>query len=347
MQPNPAPWAVIGAGPAGIASVGLLLDAGIAASDILWLDPEFQVGDFGQCWNEVHSNTSVRLFLEFLTDIQAFRYAERPQPFSLDQLPVDGFCALQHAAEPLQWITDHLRQRVRAKKTWVKELQVNNGCWQLTTHSETWLADKVILATGAEAKILTDNRAKTIPLATALKPSQLATTIDAQDCVAVFGSSHSAMIIIRNCLEAGAKHVINFYLSPIRYALPMDGYTLYDNSGLKGTTAQWTRENISKNLHPHVERYVSNEHEIRQHLPRCNKAVYAIGFKQRAPHLANIDLTRYDTSNGIIAPGLFGSGIGFPRQITDPNGNRELNVGLWKFMNDLRLMLPIWQRYGL
>lgn len=31
-------WAVIGAGPAGIATVGLLLDNNVDAKDILWID---------------------------------------------------------------------------------------------------------------------------------------------------------------------------------------------------------------------------------------------------------------------------------------------------------------------
>ena len=50
-------WGVIGAGPAGIATVGKLLDKGIPAHDILWVDPYFQVGDFGRLWSQVSSNT--------------------------------------------------------------------------------------------------------------------------------------------------------------------------------------------------------------------------------------------------------------------------------------------------
>jgi cation diffusion facilitator CzcD-associated flavoprotein CzcO len=341
------PWAVIGAGPAGIATIGLLLDSGVNRHDIIWVDPAFKVGDFGQHWGEVNSNTSVKLFLQFLTDINAFNYAQRAKPFALEELPADGFCQLQQVTEPLQWVTDQLREQVSNQQAHVKQLQVNKGSWQLSTDSAPIAAEKVILATGAAPKSFNHDQAVEIPLATALKPTELSDNVTTDDCVAVFGSSHSAMIIIRNLLEAGVKQVINFYLSPVCYALPMNGYTLYDNSGLKGSTAQWTREHISKHLHPQVERYLSNEENMTKQLPRCSKAVYAIGFKQRAPHIDNLDLTRYDTSNGIIAPGLFGSGIGFPRKITDPNGNQELNVGLWKFMNDLQLMLPIWQRYGL
>jgi hypothetical protein len=98
-------WSVIGAGPAGIASVGLLLDAGVAPHSILWVDPEFKVGDFGTKWCEVSSNTTVKLFKEFLFDIKSFDYQKRNCAFNIDKLPAHGFCQLKHVAEPLQYIT--------------------------------------------------------------------------------------------------------------------------------------------------------------------------------------------------------------------------------------------------
>lgn len=340
-------WCIVGAGPAGIASVGLLLDAGITASDILWIDPKFQVGDFGAFWGEVSSNTTVKLFLGFLTDIKSFNYSNRPHPFELDSLPLQGFTQLKKVAEPLQWVTDHLRQTVSSVQGLVEKQDVKDGYWNLTIQGELYLCEKVILATGSDARSLKQNNICEVSLSEALSPNKLQNSIDPDDCVAVYGSSHSAMIIIRNLLEAGAKKVINFYLSPVRYAVRMENYTLYDNTGLKGETAKWTRENISKRVHPHVERYVSDAKHIEQYLPTCNKAVYAIGFNQRTPEIENFNPKVYDTSCGIIAPGLFGTGIAFPKKVTDPNGNQELNVGLWKFMNDIKTMLPIWINYGL
>ena len=38
-------WTVIGAGPAGIAAVGRLLDHGIVGEQIAWIDPEFDIAD--------------------------------------------------------------------------------------------------------------------------------------------------------------------------------------------------------------------------------------------------------------------------------------------------------------
>lgn len=340
-------WAIIGAGPAGIAAVGCLLDAGVDAKKIVWLDPAFKVGDFGQHWGNVSSNTTVEKFSAFLSGFKAFNYSSQQQAFELDKKDPNGFSELKQVATPLQWITDNLRKQIDNNTCRVERLSVQDGNWQLQTSNKMYQAEKVILATGAEPLSLHYDGIEEIPLVTALDPEKLAAARSSDDTIAVFGSSHSAMIIIHSLLELGVKKVINFYREPIRYAVPMDGWILYDNTGLKGETARWVHAHISKNCHPQVERYLSTDKTIADYLPQCNKAVYAIGFKQRVPQVEHIELSQYDTNHGIIAPGLFGTGIGFPKLVTDPHGRQELNVGLYKFMNDLRSMVPIWLKYDL
>ncbi|WP_162902151.1 SidA/IucD/PvdA family monooxygenase, partial [Facilibium subflavum] len=294
-------------------------------------------------------NTKVKLFLDFLHGVSSFDYQNRPKSFVIDTLDQHGFSKLQYVADALQWVTDHLCQKVFSIKTSVNELYVNQGAWHLQTAQDTFAVEKVILATGATPKSLDleYTNPKCIHLEAALKPDQLAKVIQEDDTVAVFGSSHSAMIIIKNLLDAGAKKVMNFFTSPLRYAVDMGDWVLYDNTGLKGQTALWARQNISKSLHPKVERYLCHPEIIDAHFPSCSKVVYAIGFKPRVPKIQSINPAGYDKTSGIIAPGLFGTGIAFPRLVTDPNGNQEMNIGLFKFMTDIQKVLPIWMRYGL
>lgn len=339
-------WAIIGAGPTGLASAGLLIEAGINPADILIIDPEFKVGDFGQLWGEVYSNTSVKLFLEFLYDNKGFDFAKRPTPFALESLAKDGFCQLSQMAEPLQWVSDYLRTVVHSVEAYAKSLSLHQGCWNIETTQGTHYAHKVIMAVGSDPKTLHYEGIEEISLEVALKPSLLPNAVNPEDCVAVFGSSHSSMIIMKNLLDAGVNQVINFYLTPHRYAVKMDGWILYDNTGLKASTAEWVREHIVKHPDPRIKRYISNEEMIAQHMGQCNKAVYPVGFKTRSLPVGNIDTTCYDKSNGIIAPGLFGAGIAYPRTVTDPFGHQELNVGLFKFMRDIRAALPLWMQYG-
>ena len=105
-------WTVIGAGPAGIAAVGKLLDHGIAGKDIAWIDPAFAAGDIGAKWRSVSSNTQVGFFLSYLNGSNAFRFSAAP-PMPLTEIDPEETCALALVADPLRWITEHLRERVK------------------------------------------------------------------------------------------------------------------------------------------------------------------------------------------------------------------------------------------
>jgi len=208
-------WAVVGAGPGGITAVGLLLDSGVPSDKILWIDPHFQVGDFGQWWGEVNSNTRVALFQNYLNGVSHFDYKKRTQAFALDSMDPNGFTLLKAVTDPLLWVTARLREKVESINAQVKSMTVEKGCWQLHTENRLFRAEKVILAIGSEAKSLDFPSIEKIDLVTALTPSQLKNKCDQDDVVAVFGSSHSAMIIIRNLVEAGVKKIVNFYLKGI------------------------------------------------------------------------------------------------------------------------------------
>jgi cation diffusion facilitator CzcD-associated flavoprotein CzcO len=87
-------WAVIGAGPAGIAAVGKLLDTGIDQKSILWIDPNFTVGDFGTLWRNVPGNTKVKTFIDFLNASPAFAYSSIADRFELSKLDPEQSCKL-------------------------------------------------------------------------------------------------------------------------------------------------------------------------------------------------------------------------------------------------------------
>src|SRR5579872_5176753 len=93
-------WAIIGAGPAGIATIGQLLDAGVAPEEIIWIDPHFAVGDFGLLWRNVPSNTKVSLFIKFLQACQSFEYQKGPEDFALHKTDLHKTCQLGLMADP-------------------------------------------------------------------------------------------------------------------------------------------------------------------------------------------------------------------------------------------------------
>ncbi|HUB56132.1 MAG TPA: pyridine nucleotide-disulfide oxidoreductase [Mycobacterium sp.] len=339
-------WTVIGAGPAGIAAVGRLLDHGIAPEEIAWVDPAFAAGDLGAKWRSVSSNTQAGLFLSYLHGSAAFRFGAAP-PMPLQEVDPDETCALALVADPLVWITAHLRERVKAFQTTATALFLERRRWRIETPLQQLTSKNVILAVGAVPKKLSYPRLTEIPVEVALDPEKLALEPLANATVAVFGSSHSSMIVLPNLLRHPVKKVVNFYRSPLTYAVYLDDWILFDDSGLKGRAADWARENIDGLYPDRLERCWVSSTDFEESLAACDRVVYTVGFERRAlPETKQWGQLDYNPNNGILAPGLFGLGIAFPERATDRYGYVEYRVGLKKFMDHLDAVLPLWLRYS-
>jgi cation diffusion facilitator CzcD-associated flavoprotein CzcO len=339
-------WTVIGAGPAGIAAVGRLLDHGIPDDGIAWIDPHFVAGDLGQKWRSVSSNTIAGTFLDYLNGSPAFRFSEAP-PLPLQEIDSTETCALALVADPLLWITEHLRERVNTVQTTANSLHLHNRQWRIETQGHDIYAENVILAVGAVPMKLEYPNLAEIPVEVALDPEKLAEQPLDGATVAVFGSSHSSMIVLPNLLRQPVEKVINFYRSPLKYAVYLDDWILFDDTGLKGRAAEWARENIDGVYPERLERCWVSSPEFSGKLEACDRVVYTVGFQRRklpeTPQWGQLD---YNQQNGIIAPGLFGLGIAFPEYAEDPYGYGQYRVGLKKFMDYLNSVLPLWMHYG-
>ncbi|KAN0036645.1 hypothetical protein ACTFIV_001949 [Dictyostelium citrinum] len=371
-------WAVVGGGACGIAVIGKLLDNGINIEDLLWIDPEFKAGDIGKKWRTVSSNTTVGLFTKFLNNCKSFDYENCPIDFNLNHLIPADTCKLSEIADPLQWVTNKLivDKKVPIIKGLVNEISKinNNNNWLISIksnddndcggHKKTIniISENVVLTIGAEPltlPITNEIKQQLITVEQVVNPEELKKVCKKDDVVAVYGSSHTAIIALYNIVDIGSK-IINFYRSPLKYAVYYDDWILYDNTGLKGYSAEWAKEHLENKPSNLIERIQvdnknapCNKELIQDKLSTCTKVVYAIGFERRDS--INIKLNEnhqdwinssklnYNESNGIISnDGLFGIGIAFPQFKPDRVGNLEYNVGLWKFMVYLDQVLPIW-----
>jgi cation diffusion facilitator CzcD-associated flavoprotein CzcO len=339
-------WTVIGAGPAGTAAVGKLLDQGVAPEKIAWIDPAFAGGDLGGKWRSVSSNTQVGLFLSYLNDSAAFRFSSAPR-MPLQEVDPQETCALALIAEPLVWIIEHLRERVQVFQTTATALSLERRQWKIETPQHELASKNVILAVGAVPKKLSYPHLDEIPLEVALDPEKLAQQPLENATVAVFGSSHSTMIALPDLLRHPVERVINFYRSPLRYAVYLDDWILFDDTGLKGQAAAWARENID-GVHPErLERCWIGSPDFAEKVAACDRVIYTVGFERRTlPETKQWGQLDYNPVNGILAPGLFGLGVAFPEFATDPYGYGQYRVGLKKFMDHLNAVLPLWLRYA-
>jgi hypothetical protein len=250
---------------------------------------------------------------------------------------------------------------------------------------------RLVLCTGASpisspSSIPSSSNLTTIPLDTALKPSLLAQTIDPSSptTIAVVGASHSAILVLMNLynLASSSSHPnlrIKWFTrhKELRYAKEMDGWILYDNTGLKGDVAQWARDNledgvfetspvskVADKLWTPTAEPGREEGVYAAEMPGCTHLVQAIGYRRDPlPNLSSVaepgavpeplkiqpdSLTgRFfaDGSRGgqgCYVPGLFGAGIAFPERVTDPAGHVECAVGMWKFMKFCNRVVPEW-----
>ncbi len=152
----------------------------------------------------------------------------------------------------------------------------------------------------------------------------------------------------------------------LRYAEERDGWIYRDNTGLKGDVSVWAKEHLEEDVLPSsdVSNYLEKisttrekeESDYKKHLTNCTHVIQAIGFaKNEVPMLMRgvkklslefDPLTggfRDTEGEGQKVQGLYGAGIAWPNRVTDPEGNVEYAVGLAKFMNFLKKVVPDWK----
>lgn len=337
-------WSVIGAGPAGIVVVGLLLDLGVAPHDIVWIDPEFNVGRLGQYYATVPGNTKTSLYIDFIRACKTFQSCA---PHALDELEryeLSTEYPLSIVVKPLQEITNCMRKKVGAHKTMLTGLEYIHDAWHIECADGFECdSDRVVLATGAHPQSLHYTQSPEVPLDLALNQQALALEVTADDTVAVVGSAHSAVLVLKFLSELPVGRIINFYKKPLVYTTDMGGWLLYSHSGLKGVAAEWAKNVLEKNPPCNLVRVFNSERARTAWLPICTKIIYAAGYERNPIPGCTQDMP-YDTHTGVIAPGLFGIGIAFPEVIIDQAGNEEHKIGLNSFMQHALEMLPEWMR---
>lgn len=188
-------------------------------------------------------------------------------------------------------------------------------------------------------------------------PSRLPS--DKRSTVGIIGNSHSGILACMNFHSVATEgkrdvKVINFQRREILFAEYRENGIVWDNSGLKGRTADWARENMvdddSGNDGSVIEQVRldkeerSEEQVYKERLPECTHLVYAIGYEQSPLPALTINGKRCETdisfdmhTSGFTLPdgkkvqGLYGTGIAFPEETADPEGHVEAAVGLAKF----------------
>ncbi|OKL56782.1 hypothetical protein UA08_07813 [Talaromyces atroroseus] len=308
---------VVGAGPAGVAVLGNLLELGL--NKIAWIDPTFDGGRVNSKYREVPSNTKVSFFRSYATSVQPFRNivqsTRTPNAFSvMNKLDQDDTCSLHYAADMCKDLTagllkmkqvSHYRGEVTSanfedhNSTWTVRIRLADSP---TSNTEVF-APRLILCTGSAPiatpaqPVVADNAIEQLDLDTVLKPSILHEALPKNEpvTVAVIGASHSAILAIMNLVDLARTSHPNLRLKwftrhPLRYAEFMDGWILRDNTGLKGQAAEFAREQLEDSRLPvseagqFIEKVDTSKGKetaaYASHFPNCTHILYAVGYKR-------------------------------------------------------------------
>ncbi|KAI9367362.1 pyridine nucleotide-disulfide oxidoreductase-domain-containing protein [Aspergillus egyptiacus] len=313
---------VVGAGPAGLAVVGNLLEKELGK--IVWVDPYFQGGRVNRKYREVPSNTKVALFQAFATAVQPFRAVINstriPNAFTtMAKLDQDKTCHLHHAADVVRALIDGIvkMDQVYACRGSVTAADLDRTCsWTVRIqglHSQAEVevkTSRLILCTGSsptQAPVpIREDSIQRLHLDIALKPSELAATVPRGSActVAVVGASHSAILALLNLVDlARTSHphlrIKWFTRHPLRYAEYKDGWVLRDNTGLKGRAADFARQQLEDSALRSSEagQFITKidcaggpekeAAQYRRHLTGCSYFVQAIGYtRDQLPELS-------------------------------------------------------------
>lgn len=270
---------VVGAGPAGIVSVGNLLEKQVG--NILWVDETFEGGRINQYYREVPSNTKTKLFLEFAESVAPFRNivsagSSKDLLQDIRKLDQEKGCQLSHAADICLMLTSGLKNTpgVTAQPGRVTSatLDERSQTWNVnlttptqsssSTPLEPIRTKRLILCTGSTPLDpplpYEPPGLKHINLDDALSPTTLRTFLTplsssrTPTTIAVIGASHSAILVLMNLshIISSSPHLnLNvkwFTRHPLRYAeYDSSGHvSARDNTGLKGQAAVWAKENL-------------------------------------------------------------------------------------------------------
>jgi hypothetical protein len=330
-QPNCYSWAVIGAGVAGITALAHLLECGIAPETIAWIDPEFNIGRMGKYYRDVPGNVQTSRLLMYVHGCPFLKDIDSPSLKALYTYNMDEFQLLRVITEPLTDFTAYLRAQVHSFQDTIPALDHNGDYWVLHGTDGDLNAKKVILAIGAYPKSLNYDIPE-IPLDDALNKEKLATYVNCDDCVAVFGGMHSAILILKYLAEhCSTKEIINFYIDPYFYGAP----------GLEGDTAAWAQNVLEKNPPSNLSRVLSTPENRKAILPRCTKAIYAIGYIPNPILVNGSSELLFDENNGIIGQDLYGIGIAFP-PTGIINGQKIARNGLMTYLAYAKKLVPQW-----
>lgn len=389
-------WAVIGAGPCGIGVVARLCDLG---HKVTWVDPHFAVGRMGAYYRQVPANTlngdllyAAKLCKSFqFEESQALRRQRQEERKVMEDLPSDQCFELGYLVDSLEDFTTALFLKVDKVQGYARRLTRSlsqTSIWTIETMDSSSIikteVDAIITVSGSspcsiagfpvvsgdqpavshqlpQRSVHVHSLDLMVDPATAQAVSQ---SCGQDDHWLVIGASHSGMLVVKNLVESGCKHVISMTRSPLRFMhVTPTGCKKYQGIGLKGPVGDWTQAMLALNDadRPFQQVWYDNQQTWEEQLEKLNvnHVIPAVGFEKDMSFeviidgqkmvqsdfdnydkwIGNIDFTIDPITAQRVPVGLYGGGIAFPQNYRDEDGAVEPWVGFKRSIEQTDEML--------
>jgi hypothetical protein len=343
---TPNSFLVIGSGPCGTLTVGTILKY-FPRVAITWVSktPFSQLGNFGR-YMDVPGNTPVSVITKTLRAVPAMNFesaqGNRPSP-TLSTWPEDKTCPLGLAIDAYNDASSHLQAlpNVETIEATVDDISPCSSspssliasCSSPSSPSPfTVSSSNVFLASGLVPSPPPPTPAHVIPFYTAMSPSSLSSYIKkfSSTCTEFYvtGSSHSGMLAVQNLCKAGVppSRIKVIHRSPLRYAEAMPGgWTKFDGSGLKGTVAEWCKNDLPPEI-----TFLQTSPDVFASIPSSACVIYSHAWEHESrPSWMGSPLPPHDGYSGTFprtaAGNLHAVGFAFPEMYTDGEGHEEVS----------------------
>lgn len=339
-------FTVIGAGCAGILTIGKLLDSNVDPQQILWIDDTFNIGRMGSYYRNVPSNDTVQDWIDVLHSYDCYKrfshilsgsYTEprlqaAPEGRGYGTASNQSLGVIYHV---LMEITKWLQTIVIWKKGFVTSMKYEHERWHVKIKYKNNLinTDKVVLATGSHPVELNYQNHLYIPLDVAIDEQKLSEYVTKEDTVCVVGSGQSAILLLKYLSDLHVARTVNLYKNSLEETV----------NSLKATTKRWaTKFLLRPDQQRNVIRVQNSSANRAKWLPQCTKLIYAVGYERNPlPKVRGVELD-LESNNGVLGPNVFGVGIAFPDKEVAPDGHIIKKVGLTSFTRFLNKHIEDW-----
>jgi len=313
-------YAIIGFGIAGQLLILELLKSNISPKDIIICDQTFLGGDLAIKYGSVMSNTpwwKTKKALEiYTTDIPDY--------------PIDKCTPLREIANTCLKVALSAARNVEKLTTMVLSLEQTDSQWTIKHSFNSFNATTVFLTIGGTEKQL-DISIPQIPLEIAMDKDKLKNYISS-DTIAVFGTSHSGVIVLDN-LEALNTTAYGIYKGSEPFVFEPKAY-----DGLKEHSSTIATEILQEKFSHISLTSWNNPLAIHKALQKTTKVVIATGFKSKTLDTKFID---YNPETAELQfSGLYGFGLAYPG-VTILNGVTYKDNSVLSYQAQIQKCLPV------